>query len=196
MSRFLGCLLFGWYVWKQIQHYSGPRFGWCLMLLLYVYLVLVYLFRPSPRVGATRWQESVIPWLATGCPFLWALLPPGRVLSPVQIAAVGGIMLTGHLLMAGGVISLSHSFAIRVEARTLVRDGVYRFMRHPIYVGECLTLAGAAWQQGTALAWLLLLLQIVLQTGRARMEDRKLGQAFGEECTQWQSRVGAILPRF
>ncbi|MCK5307492.1 MAG: DUF1295 domain-containing protein, partial [Zetaproteobacteria bacterium] len=65
-----------------------------------------------------------------------------------------------------------------VEARSLVIGGPYRWVRHPIYLGEMLAaVAVTVWR----FSWVnvsVLVLFVVLQLVRARMEEEKLARNF------------------
>jgi protein-S-isoprenylcysteine O-methyltransferase Ste14 len=78
----------------------------------------------------------------------------------------------------------------------LVRSGPYAYMRHPIYSGVLLGVAGTAVVLGEvrgALAFSLLLLNYVI---KARREEAILAQQFGEEFSLHQKQAGFLLPKF
>ncbi len=77
----------------------------------------------------------------------------------------------------------------------LVRSGPYARMRHPIYSGVLLGVAGSAlliaeWRG--PLAFLLLLANYTI---KARREDKLLGEAFGKDFADHSKRAGFLLPR-
>ena len=47
-------------------------------------------------------------------------------------------MTVGLIIMVIGLASLGRSFGIMPRARGLVQSGLYRWVRHPIYLGEFL----------------------------------------------------------
>ena len=76
---------------------------------------------------------------------------------------------------------LGAAFSVRPEARQLVTKGLYRWLRHPIYVfgTAAFMLVLLALQGWSALViWAVL---IPLQIIRARREDKVLAVAFGAE---------------
>jgi protein-S-isoprenylcysteine O-methyltransferase Ste14 len=86
-------------------------------------------------------------------------------------------------------IQLGRSFSFTPQARRLVTTGVYSRLRNPIYFFSTLFLAGVAVASGhPRLLWLLLPV-VLLQTMRARKEERVLHQAFGEEYVHYKART-------
>ena len=76
------------------------------------------------------------------------------------------------------------------NATSLVTSGLYRYSRNPMYVGQCLVLAGwcmwldhaLAWIAVVALAWFLTMFQI-------KPEERVLLAKFGEDYRAYCARV-------
>ena len=69
-------------------------------------------------------------------------------------------------------MQLRKSFAIMTEVREPVFDGIYRWTRHPMYVGSMLTAAGALLQNFSAWNGLVGLAFCACQVYRARLEER------------------------
>ena len=79
-------------------------------------------------------------------------------------------------------------------ARHLVREGPYRIMRHPLYLGACLEIVGlpvflGAW--GSLLFGALVF--IPLEITRAYYEERFLCTLFGSAYRQYKDEVGAFF---
>ena len=94
---------------------------------------------------------------------------------------------------------LRHQWHVDVSdtggARYLVREGPYRIMRHPLYLGACLEIVGlpvflGAW--GSLLFGALVF--IPLEITRAYYEERFLGTLFGYAYRQYKNEVGAFFP--
>jgi protein-S-isoprenylcysteine O-methyltransferase Ste14 len=75
----------------------------------------------------------------------------------------------------------------------LITDGIYRWMRHPSYVGSTLTLLGLC---VVARSWQMLVAEILavvpLMAVRIQREEALLARSFGEEWTRYAART----PRF
>jgi protein-S-isoprenylcysteine O-methyltransferase Ste14 len=70
--------------------------------------------------------------------------------------------------------SLAANLSIVPQARAAVTHGPYRWVRHPLYVGEFVALCGLALHVGRAPAALLVAVEAVLQVYRAYREERLL----------------------
>jgi protein-S-isoprenylcysteine O-methyltransferase Ste14 len=125
--------------------------------------------------------------------YLFGVLEPAetRLLSvyiPLALLAAG----TAIVLCA--LWYLRRAFSIVPQARTVVENGPYRYIRHPMYVGNMLTIAGLGLIVNTPSALFLSLICLALQVARARYEDHLLASTF-DEYGAYMSRVNAFLPR-
>jgi protein-S-isoprenylcysteine O-methyltransferase Ste14 len=82
-----------------------------------------------------------------------------------------------------------------VEGHKLVTTGPYSVVRHPIYTA----MLGMLIATGVVIShWLVLLIAaVVFLIGtfiRTRFEERLLGDAFGEQFTDWKARVPGLIP--
>ncbi|MCP1727160.1 protein-S-isoprenylcysteine O-methyltransferase Ste14 [Natronospira proteinivora] len=81
--------------------------------------------------------------------------------------------------------------------KELATDGPYAYVRHPLYVGNILLLAGFCiasqlwWSVPVMLAFLWFYYPTAIS-----YEDRKLRQLFGDQWEQWSANTRALLPRF
>ena len=89
----------------------------------------------------------------------------------------------------------SDKVVIQPEHR-LIRTGPYARVRHPIYFGVLLGIAGTALVVGEWRALAALLLMSINYTVKARKEDNILFQRFGEEFRSYQQKTGMLLPAF
>lgn len=109
-----------------------------------------------------------------------SLLLGGVVLSaagagPWPPAAVA-VAAAGAVLAVAGILALGRSFAVLPAARSVRTGGPYRFVRHPIYVGESLVFLAAATRLGAAgaaasVAMVILLVARILEEERVLARD-------------------------
>jgi protein-S-isoprenylcysteine O-methyltransferase Ste14 len=79
--------------------------------------------------------------------------------------------------------------------RRLVREGPYRLIRHPLYLGACLEAAGMPLLLGAPAAAVLGLAGFVpFEVARAFYEERFLREIFGDDYRRYSSEVPAFLP--
>lgn len=96
------------------------------------------------------------------------------------------IIVPSYMIWATARWQLGPSFTTRAEARRLVTGGIYSRIRHPIYVGGTLTLAGLVTYSGFYFLYLGILVFALHQLRRARREDRVLDAAFGEDYRRYR----------
>jgi protein-S-isoprenylcysteine O-methyltransferase Ste14 len=82
--------------------------------------------------------------------------------------------LPGLLLALWALFALGFSFSIAPEDRGVVMRGPYRMVRHPMYLGEILSLLGLCFSAGNLWNWLALILFIRLLLLRISAEERTL----------------------
>jgi len=94
-------------------------------------LVFVLLRRPTEAISLDlgAWLLAIT---ATAAPLL---IQPGYDMFP-RLAAIGWTLLVaGQLVQAGAKFSLRRSFGIAPANRGIKANGLYRFVRHPMYAG-------------------------------------------------------------
>jgi protein-S-isoprenylcysteine O-methyltransferase Ste14 len=115
---------------------------------------------------------------------------------PVYLVATGLVLGPfGLCLSIWSIWHLRNSFSILAEARRTVVSGPYRYVRHPLYVGEALTMLGACLLIGTEIALLFWAVITGLQLARARIEEKKLSQAFSD-YRAYRKKTPFIFPDF
>ena len=110
---------------------------------------------------------------------LWLLSLAGTALplllrptDGVGFVGVGmAIQVTGIVMVAAGLLSLRRSFAVVPGNRGIRDGGLYRIVRHPIYISELIALLGAVLVSPTVTNWIIWLCECGLQFARARAEE-------------------------
>jgi protein-S-isoprenylcysteine O-methyltransferase Ste14 len=113
----------------------------------------------------------------------------------------GAALFIADILLAGGLIFaiaslafLGRCFGILPDVRGLVTRGPYRFVRHPLYLGELTALLGIALGADRwALAVPLWLICAALQLVRTGYEERSLRAEF-PEYGQYAERTKRLIP--
>jgi protein-S-isoprenylcysteine O-methyltransferase Ste14 len=93
---------------------------------------------------------------------------------------------------------LGRNWSARVTVKVdhvLIRSGPYRFIRHPIYTGLLIAVAGTATVIGEWRGLLALGLGILGFTLKARREEAMMVSAFGDEYREYRRRAGFLGPR-
>ena len=123
-------------------------------------------------------------------PWPWLLLTTvGQLMGAIII--VMGILQTGALSFLG--IRQAISSRLPTEETSLVTTGLYRWVRHPLYTGGYL-LIWLTPMMTINLLTLFTILSIYLVVG-AKLEERRLVQAFGDDYRAYQAEVPMLVPR-
>lgn len=99
----------------------------------------------------------------------------------------------GLVWMMVALAYLGRCFGLFPEVRGLVMRGPYRWIRHPLYLGELVMLLGLLLPLISPLAVVLLALEAVLQIIRALYEERALLRVF-PEYRDYMTRTWRLLP--
>ena len=92
------------------------------------------------------------------------------------------------------LLSLRTSFSQLPEANRLTTSGMYRYIRHPLYMAYFLGFGGLALVVNQPLIWLAYLVFIVFEVVRALAEERVLNQAFPDYAS-YRHQTGMFWPR-
>jgi protein-S-isoprenylcysteine O-methyltransferase Ste14 len=133
----------------------------------------------------------------------WALVGAYLALSILLLpkAEIGGTvaLLSSLLLLAGtagsitALFSLGRSYAIFPQARMLKTGGLYRFVRHPLYVCEQTAFLGLALQFRQPWGVGIFLLSLAAQIPRMGYEEKVLEKAF-PEYRAYAARTARLVP--
>jgi protein-S-isoprenylcysteine O-methyltransferase Ste14 len=153
---------------------------WVVETLLFFAIMISYAFRTEPLERSRGVREIVIPWIGGVTPFALLLTPPtpGIIHNIYGLYAVFSWMTAATSLTLWGIWTLRRSFSITVEARALVTNGPYRWLRHPIYLGEILTAAGVLVWRFSPQNLAIFIIFVQVQILRARWEEAKIKKFF------------------
>jgi len=115
-----------------------------------------------------------------------------------------GVRWLGFLLyLLGGVLRLAPVFilgrrfsglvAIQPDHR-LVKDGLYRVIRHPSYLGLLIAVLGWALVFRSGVGVAIAVLMLVVLIGRIEAEERLLGETFGAEYEAYRAQTWRLAP--
>lgn len=202
-----------WNLGTRYVFENGDRlsFPWTRLLIDFtgLQIALSYLFRVPAETRASRAGDVVIGLLGGFWPmlpfltlFALSLYDPGlgytyfaNLWNPSPslffVLTATALIVVGNALDIWGYGVLFRSFSIVPEARQLKVNGIYRFVRHPIYLGQILAQAGV-WlflARINLFSVSFLALFVALQLYRSKLEDRVLENAFGERYRAWKART-------
>lgn len=161
---------------KRAKQTEGQAAHWLRIGLLVV--LFDFLFSSWGRVG----------WLGE------RFVPASRAIAIAGVATV----LVGLALAAWARSCLRGNWSSAVtikEGHELIRMGPYKCIRHPIYTGMALGLAGTALAIGEWRGILAFAAVLTAHVIKARKEEQWLAREFGSAFDEHRSHTGMFLPR-
>lgn len=158
---------------KQQAWWRGAKGEWYVVVQLLLFGLV--LLGPESLPSWPAWEQ---PWLLIG-----------RIVGVI----LGGL---GGLLAVGGVFSLGNSLTAvprPKENAQLVKNGAYRWVRHPIYSGLIIGAFGLALMRASWLGLLYTLILFIFFDIKSRREEVWLREKYGE-YTAYQQRVRKLIP--
>jgi len=167
-----------------------------------------YLMRLEPKNRAKGFWETVYPLATVLLPvigFTWLAatydvqaLAVRYGLHPmflVMLAAAGMLIgATGAILSFAALWSLKKSFSLMAEVRELVTTGLYRRIRHPLYMAEIIHILGIAILSATLVGMGLFVIAVTMQVVRAKIEEKKFLQTV-PEYAEFKKNTGFLWPK-
>jgi protein-S-isoprenylcysteine O-methyltransferase Ste14 len=86
-----------------------------------------------------------------------------------------------------GIVTIKHD-------HELIASGPYAIVRHPIYTGLLVAFIGSAMARGEWRGVLAVLIAWVALWRKLRLEERWMGERFGQQYEAYCRRVPALLP--
>jgi protein-S-isoprenylcysteine O-methyltransferase Ste14 len=143
-------------------------------------------------------RQAVLPptylWIAVILMVAFRFLLPAKLIIPFPWDLIGllplalGIAL--NLIADGAFRDAKTTVKPFQESATLVTDGVYRFSRHPMYLGFVLILLGLAILLGSVIPFLIVpIFAIVIDRVFIVAEERMLAEKFDQAWLAYKARV-------
>jgi protein-S-isoprenylcysteine O-methyltransferase Ste14 len=134
---------------------------------------------------------SIPPIVGGGFLFSY-LLPKGSAYWPGVLLIAAGL---GFSVWARQHLGRNWSGTVQVKQdHQLVRDGPYRFVRHPIYTGLLTALLGTALVDNHWGAILAVLIAFGSFWRKLTIEERFMQETFGSVYEEYRGRTGALIP--
>ena len=116
--------------------------------------------------------------------------------SPMNVAGAL-IFFVGLAIRLSAVASLKRSYSWTLEIRDehrLVKDGLYRYVRHPIYVGVLLGAFAVPIFATSFLGFVFALMAIPLFIYRMGVEEKMLVEEYGDEYLEYMKETRKLIP--
>ena len=155
-------------------------------------LVFLYLIRSAARSTTKSLFAKTIAVIATFLPFTIPMLSrPSDNPNILLLASL--VTIFGIAIAICSLSTLGGSFSIIPQARRLVQTGPYKLVRHPVYLGELISILGIVLARPSAIAMAIYVLLIALLFYRALQEEKLLAGIFPEYET-YSLRRARFIP--
>jgi len=150
-----------------------------LLLCFYALLVLLYVIRFSAKSTTRSFVTKTMAVVATFLPFIIPLLSrPSDNPSILLLSSL--VTICGISIALYSLSTLGRSFSIIPQARRLVQAGPYKLVRHPVYLGELISIFGVVLARPSSMALAVYCLLVALLIYRAVQEEKLLAGIFPE----------------
>jgi protein-S-isoprenylcysteine O-methyltransferase Ste14 len=109
-----------------------------------------------------------------------------------------GLIVLGLMLRLTAINQLKRYFTINVAIRDdhrLIRDGLYKYIRHPAYAGGIISFIGCGLCYGNILSFLIIAVPyILLILNRIKYEEIVLVRKFGNDYIEMQKKTKKLIP--
>jgi protein-S-isoprenylcysteine O-methyltransferase Ste14 len=161
-------------------------------LIFLALLVVMFTVRHIPQRTAPGFYPRVAAVVGTFLSVGFVLLPPQELSQVLHLASLL-LVIAGTVFAICALLVLGRSISLLPEARRLVTSGPYALVRHPLYLGEMVAVAGIALQRLSAWALLLLGLVWAFQLWRMKYEELVLFQSF-PGYGAYMARTARLVP--
>ena len=155
-------------------------------------LIVLFVVRRTPIARPAGWPSRAVGLLGGLAPMAILAVPraaPSRAI--MEFSSL--VILLGTLASIAIVFWLGRCFSILPQARGLVTSGPYRFVRHPLYLAEIVTLFGLMWQFELPWSGLVVLCAAAAQFPRMYFEERILRETF-PAYADYAARTARLAP--
>ena len=118
------------------------------------------------------------------------------VIIGIILLVIGGTlrMISRRALMKAGFGLVNSSRLQIVENQRLVTNGVYNYIRHPLYLGEINRNLGFAILLSSLYGLAVMFLGNIFLLFRIEIEERMLIDEFGDEYEEYRKRTNKLFP--
>ena len=123
---------------------------------------------------------------------------PGKLYSLSWQNILGlGLFVVGLTIAVIAVVTLRgsyHSTLVIREDHRLITHGIYRYTRHPVYLGVLIAIIGIPIYNSSLYGLVIMIVLIPIIINRIRMEERLLIEEYGDAYREYQETTSKLVP--
>jgi protein-S-isoprenylcysteine O-methyltransferase Ste14 len=154
----------------------------------YTTLALLIMTRPPAKARADGVLPRIAAFVGTYLP--WTITFFGKTDQALPNLASTACVLVGLIMMLVTIRHLGRSFSLVPQARSVVKTGPYRWIKHPLYLAEEIAVLGVVLQFLTPVTVIIFVLHIGIQVTRILYEEDLLRRNCPEysvyEASRWR----------
>jgi protein-S-isoprenylcysteine O-methyltransferase Ste14 len=130
---------------------------------------------------------------------LWRVATEPQFRSQLSAANIAGLAfyLLGLTIAVVAYITLGKFYSSTLVTRKghqLITRGLYRFLRHPIYLGVLIIIMGVPLYATSLFGFLVMSLLVPIFLHRIRLEERLLTEEFGDDYREYCKLTSKLIP--
>ncbi len=141
---------------------------------------------------------AFIAWISlTLIATFWNILDPNYTLKPPMNAVGVTIFIVGLLIRVVALMNLKRNYSSFLRIRDdhqLITHGIYKYVRHPVYLGTFLSALAIPIYATSLPGTLIALTAIPLFNYRIANEEKMLIQEYGHQYTEYMKTTRKLLP--
>ncbi len=151
------------------------------------------------KIDAREYWPSTLNFISASIVFLISFFIETKISMSKEILMKFGVIIVvfGMLIVVWATIYIKKAILGEIEPKLniLIKNGPYRFIRHPVYLGMTIAILGVPLSLGNWLGIIaVFLLFLPSEIYRAKLEEKKLAIKFGIEWENYVKQTNSILP--
>jgi protein-S-isoprenylcysteine O-methyltransferase Ste14 len=135
-------------------------------------------------------------WLS----FFIASTKTGRIYYWNTFFIIGFVLVAiGLIIRVISILTLKQQFTYtvtKIENHQIIDTGIYKYIRHPGYLGQLIIFFGIATSLSNWLSEILMIVPVLVgYLNRIRVEEKFMTQQMGQKYTEYQNRTKKLIPK-
>jgi protein-S-isoprenylcysteine O-methyltransferase Ste14 len=144
------------------------------------------------RVQAILLLLFLVVWITDSFIFHYSTFLTGKIPNVWRMPVAGLIVIAGWLLSRGGMKAV---FGTERSEPEIICSGVFRIVRHPIYLGAILFYLGATVSTLSIASGIFWIVIVGFYIYISKYEEIALAEQFGEDYLNYKKKVGMLFPK-
>lgn len=186
--------------------FTSKYFYYTFLLLFFIFIISeIYITIKASRnsIGKNKGDKGSLYIIIIGVyliiviNFFWSF---SNISLPSYFEIIGLLMIIlGVFIRVYSVVILGKAFTLNVSIgnkQKIIKSGIYRFIRHPSYLGSIITILGISIFIRNLVNILITLFILILIYGyRIKIEEKALIKVFGDDYVQYKKETKYIFPK-